>query len=614
MAVRNCEKLLRVGAVTVGLGAALAIGPGLAVASPDESPTVSSASSADTSAPADTRPDPASDTKTGDASESQQTSPDPADPTTTTPADVEVSTFAAAEAAEDADDAADARDDGGVTEGTEVTEAAPAADAQDVAATLTEPAADIAAVAQPTVAPRDDSPAAADPAATQRATAAVAEDIEPAPAETEPPADVASANVAAASPVVSAAASDVQPNLVVIDTTTVTEVVPNPVRSVMLGFLGLFGFDPNVSNYPNNPIYPTLELIWGMYRRIEAELAGLLTYIGIPATITTTTYVTTVIDPQTTSAVDLLGAVRTIGIGYSAELGKYYLKDAVRDITTYEATTYLGSDGLAYPVNPPGSTVFQVGAWDVSAVSAHANLTATYDYYLDVLNYRSYDGTGAAIGVTVVSNVMNNAYWYRAQHIFVFGHDFEAALDIVAHEFTHAVVDSVVGSHSAGQILGRNAESRALEEAYADILGALIEGKSGAGRWLIGEDYGCSAPSGATGCAIRNLADPSQLGGAEHYSQFSASADEHRNSTIFSFAAYTMMTDARTVAVTSQTWADVFYESLYQLPSGASFVQARTAVLGAATTAGLNAVERQAISDAFAGVGIGSAARAGILV
>ncbi len=62
----------------------------------------------------------------------------------------------------------------------------------------------------------------------------------------------------------------------------------------------------------------------------------------------------------------------------------------------------------------------------------------------------------------------------------VFGHDFEAALDVVGHEYTHGVVQYAV---AGGNGLIYQGESGALNESYADILGSLIENKTGAARW-----------------------------------------------------------------------------------------------------------------------------------
>lgn len=143
----------------------------------------------------------------------------------------------------------------------------------------------------------------------------------------------------------------------------------------------------------------------------------------------------------------------------------------------------------------------------------------------------------------------------------------------MAHEYTHGVISHVVGNGNSVLDYG---ESGALNEAYADILGTLIEDDLRSGRWLIGED---------TSRPLRNLANPAAIGTGyrAHYDQRYIGPDddggEHWNSTIFSRAAYLMMTDSDAKAVSTDTWAKVFYNSLFRLSPGAKFVDGRAAIL-----------------------------------
>ena len=132
-----------------------------------------------------------------------------------------------------------------------------------------------------------------------------------------------------------------------------------------------------------------------------------------------------------------------------------------------------------------------VGGWNPAAVSGLANMAAVYDYYKDVLGRTSFDGNGAEIIAVVDYNPAGplgnlifpfpNAWWSPGDQMIVFGRTYGAALDIVGHEFTHAVVSYVVGGLGGG-------ESGALNEAYADILGNLIEDKTdeALGRFDVG--------------------------------------------------------------------------------------------------------------------------------
>ncbi|KWX65711.1 M4 family metallopeptidase [Mycobacterium sp. NAZ190054] len=290
----------------------------------------------------------------------------------------------------------------------------------------------------------------------------------------------------------------------------------------------------------------------------------------------------------------------------------YQLIDAPRNITTYKTTYTLF--GLGNP-RLPGSVVKRgLFGWDAAAVSAHANMALVYDYFEEVLGRTSFDGEGARISVSIRYNPRMstagyaNAFWDPNRQLFAFGDSgyLQAGLDVVAHEFAHAVTSHVVGD--GGPVLDFD-EPGALNEAYSDIFGVLIEGKTGAGRWLVGEDSELGA--------VRDLADPASIVTGfgpyrDRYSQrYTGEGDdrgEHVNSTIFSHAAYLMMTDPATDAVSDETWATVFYHSLGRLSSTARFVDGRAAVLSTARGQGLTPAQLTAIARAFDTVEIYGAA------
>lgn len=311
-----------------------------------------------------------------------------------------------------------------------------------------------------------------------------------------------------------------------------------------------------------------------------------------------------------TVAKDWLGDERTITVDTSSFLffTTHKMVDAARGITTYNTSfPFLGLFGPSLP----GSVVKRSWlSWDRGAVSAHANTALVYDYFQEVLGRTSFDGAGAPVTVSIRYSPSlpifgyTNAFWDPTRKLFAYGSRgyLQAALDIVAHEFTHGVVSYVVGD---GDVALDYGESGALNEAYADILGALIEGKSGMDRWLIGEDssYGI----------LRNLANPKSTKTPQgvyrsHYgSRYTGSGDEggeHVNSTIFSHAAYKMMTAAATSGISDDTWATMFYQSLYRLSPGAVFTDGRAAVVSAATALGFTNAQLAAIRSAFDSVGI----------
>jgi Zn-dependent metalloprotease len=317
----------------------------------------------------------------------------------------------------------------------------------------------------------------------------------------------------------------------------------------------------------------------------------------------------------TTTAKDDLGVSRAINVVRNTLLvfNVYTLHDTTRKISTFW-TGYLFFIG---PPSTAGVPVFSgLTGWDPAGVSAQANLAETYDYYKDVLDLTSFNGNGKAINVSIRYNPngglggltggYNNAFWDPGIQQFVFGDagKLDGALDIVAHEYTHAVVSYAVGDGDSPLTSG---ESGALNEAYADIMGSLIEGKTGTDRWLIGED------SKFPGGPLRNLADPTSIGtGKGQYRDNYANlyvgsydnGGEHINSTIFSHAAYLMMTDPATADITEDQWAMVYYHSLYRLSPGATFTDGRTAVVDTAIAYGFTTTQQAAITHAFDEVGI----------
>ena len=313
-----------------------------------------------------------------------------------------------------------------------------------------------------------------------------------------------------------------------------------------------------------------------------------------------------------TAAKDWLGATRLITVDRrkTSWFTSYRLIDDGRDITTYKTSyPFFGLGGGVLP-----GTVVTRGllGWNTGGVSAHANTAVVYDYYRDVLGRMSFDGNGGPVDVSILYNPQRsaggyaNAFWDPSREQLAFGDSghLEAAVDVIGHEFTHAVISFVVGGPAGGSVLDYG-ESGALNEAMADIMGVLIENKSGSDRWLLGEDSQLGA--------VRNLADPTSISTsmgpyrdtyASRYKGLGDDAGEHVNSTIFSHAAYLMMTDPATAGISSDLWATVFYHALYRLSTDAVFTDGRAAVLSAARALGLTAAQQTAIADAFDTVGI----------
>lgn len=183
-----------------------------------------------------------------------------------------------------------------------------------------------------------------------------------------------------------------------------------------------------------------------------------------------------------------------------------------------------------------------------------------------------------------------------------------SSLDIIAHEYTHAVTAS-----SSGLVYSN--ESGALNESFSDIFGEVIENYGlGSNDWLMGDER--------TSGAIRSMANPKLYGDPDTYlgtNWYSGTGDNggvHTNSGVQNKWFYLLsqggsgtndngwaysftgigITDARAIAFRNMT---------VKLTSGATYNDARTgSIAAAADLFGGASVERQKVYKAWRAVGI----------
>jgi len=179
-----------------------------------------------------------------------------------------------------------------------------------------------------------------------------------------------------------------------------------------------------------------------------------------------------------------LGMIDNLATGYDGT--KYYLLDPTRN---YMYTT--DATGLTYEDADEGPLFMSddnewgdgtIAATDTVAADADYAAQVSFDYFLQVFGRRgvfnNQDGIYSRVHVEVPGGAgwCNSAYDPESPHI-LYGDagtcpDGEywpqTALDIGAHEYTHAVADAIVGWNYSG-------ETAALDEATSDIFGAMIE-------------------------------------------------------------------------------------------------------------------------------------------
>ena len=162
---------------------------------------------------------------------------------------------------------------------------------------------------------------------------------------------------------------------------------------------------------------------------------------------------------------------------------------------------------------PSGTLVRSEGgkpSKDAAVNEAYDGLGATYDFYRQVLDCNSLDGTGMRLDAVVhYGDSFNNAFWDGQRMVFgdgdgeLFG-GFTKSLDVIAHELTHGVTEFTAG-------LEYHNQPGALNESVSDAFGSVVKQWSkqqqtaDAADWLIGAEIFTPALAGD---ALRSLKAP----------------------------------------------------------------------------------------------------------
>lgn len=152
--------------------------------------------------------------------------------------------------------------------------------------------------------------------------------------------------------------------------------------------------------------------------------------------------------------------------------GKFYLHDKTRNLRTFDgqAKSFQGNGEPDAVLVENTTDVWQEADYSTGALDAHFAATSAYDYFLNVHGRKSYDGKGSEVRSYVNVDIgQPNAFWggfmviaKPEQGILL------ATIDIVGHELSHGV------SQTSARF-GNQGEASALNEAYSDMFGAMIE-------------------------------------------------------------------------------------------------------------------------------------------
>jgi Zn-dependent metalloprotease len=266
----------------------------------------------------------------------------------------------------------------------------------------------------------------------------------------------------------------------------------------------------------------------------------------------------------------------------------------------------------------PGDLVRSAGdppSGEQAVDEAYAGVEATLALYAEVYDRSSYDGNGAQVVSTVhYDNDYDNAFWNGTQLVFGDGDGtvflrFTKPIDVIGHEFTHAMTQYTSGFTYEGQ-------SGALNESISDVFGSCVKQRVlgqdvTQADWLIGE--GILAPE-VQGKALRSMKEPGtaydddvlgkdpQVGSMDDYVDTEDdNGGVHTNSGIpnraFALAA---------IAMGGNAWdgaGQIWYAALTSgIGADTNFAGFAAATLEAARTVSADA--EQAVGDAWSTVGV----------
>lgn len=267
----------------------------------------------------------------------------------------------------------------------------------------------------------------------------------------------------------------------------------------------------------------------------------------------------------------------------------------------------------------PGKTVASKDpeAWPDAgqAVDVHAHLQALWDYFAGHHQRFGWDGKGSGIVAVTHLGVQAPLALFDGERLLFGDGDGEvllpvgAALDVVAHEYGHAIARSTADLAGTG-------ESGALDEGLADLWGCLLEQTLEPARanWTLGERiFVANKAPGAPVAVLRDLAAPQRSGQAGSLGEYQAAPGEsaaarsllvrdsqHHNAGIAAHAGYLL---AQSIGI-DQTAAIVYRALTTYLHRYAGFAEAADAMAAAARDLYGDGAQAAAVASSWTAVGV----------
>ena len=235
------------------------------------------------------------------------------------------------------------------------------------------------------------------------------------------------------------------------------------------------------------------------------EGVAYLTYKFVIRALSPYLLVNIYIDANSAKVVDLYNAICTINTpvqtlySYSQNIetsllsGNYVLREASRGngVETYKLFLYYPQYGqLSYfDYKSSDNSWSNLNDRDRAALDVHWGVEKTYDFYYTKFGRNSYDNYGSKL-ISYVDSTYDNASWNGSFMRYGMMGNLQnplplVSLDVIAHEFTHAVTGSTSQLYYSG-------ESGAINEGLSDVFAACVEKNiktnKGDSIWIIGEE------------------------------------------------------------------------------------------------------------------------------
>lgn len=300
------------------------------------------------------------------------------------------------------------------------------------------------------------------------------------------------------------------------------------------------------------------------------------------------------------SSKNMLGRSIKFPVCYDKSDGIIKLWDPKRNIRIYDAQ--LKTDRAGSQV---GDKTLSKAGDNKEAITVYEHAIKIHDYYKNILGWTGADNnnrlthitvnywqrnTNGPEGQTPQSHPYTNAFYGGAylgytQICIGNGRHIANALDVLGHEFTHAVSDSIWSASSYYQD-----ECGAVNEAYSDIMGELIQDGI---IDMIGETVDGYSKGG-----FRSFSQDITYASLQNPKAEYDNGYVHANSRIITHAAY-LIQQNWPGSNSAHELATLFFRSMPYLFTGCNFKDCRTAVLKSAYCMKLSSKKIKVIKDAF---------------